>query len=204
MIFLVQQSVCQCLWLRNLSWLDKQVYPHCLIDTWLILSSKHSAVRVAKNEKKVPETIEYYNSTKFGVDTLDQMSRKYSVKAGARRWPLQVFFNILDLAAINAWIIYKECTGSNISRRDFLLRLAEELCGHRALQTTTSDLSLTFATKLRASASKSASNEKIRSACQVRMCNNNKTSNTCAKCDKYVCGACEAIQPKICKKCYSA
>lgn len=40
---------------------------------------------------------------------------------------LQVFFNILDLAGINTWILYKQTTGENISRQDFLLKLAEEL-----------------------------------------------------------------------------
>ena len=55
------------------------------------------------------------------------MARKYSVKARSFRWPLQVFFNILDLAAINAWILYKECTRSKISRKEFIFCLAEEL-----------------------------------------------------------------------------
>ena len=55
------------------------------------------------------------------------MARKYSVKARSFRWPLQVFFSILDLAAINAWILYKECTRSKISRKEFIFCLAEEL-----------------------------------------------------------------------------
>lgn len=57
------------------------------------------------------------------------MARKYSVKSGSRRWPLQIFFNILDLASINAWILYNETTGENLSRKDFLFQLAEELSG---------------------------------------------------------------------------
>src|ERR1043165_8175473 len=32
------------------------------------------------------------------------MACKYTVKDGSRRWPVQVFYNILDLAGINAWI----------------------------------------------------------------------------------------------------
>ena len=38
-----------------------------------------------------------------------------------------VFYKVLDLAAINSWILYKEVTGKAISRRDFILQLAEEL-----------------------------------------------------------------------------
>ena len=36
------------------------------------------------------------------MDIVDQMARKYNAKAGSFRWLLQVFLNILDLAAINA------------------------------------------------------------------------------------------------------
>ncbi len=43
-------------------------------------------------------------------DVLDQMARKYSVKAAVRLWPVHVFYNILDLAGINAWILYREVT----------------------------------------------------------------------------------------------
>ena len=70
-----------------------------------LLSTKHTGVRIEDNYKRVPETIAFYNKTKYGVD---QMARKYSIKAGSFRWRLQVFFNILDLAEINAWILYKE------------------------------------------------------------------------------------------------
>ena len=37
------------------------------------------------------------------------------------------FFNILDLAGINSWILHKNTTGETISRKDFLFRLAEQL-----------------------------------------------------------------------------
>ncbi|GFQ83645.1 uncharacterized protein TNCT_189581 [Trichonephila clavata] len=55
------------------------------------------------------------------------MARKFTTKSKSCRWPLQVFFNILDLAGINAWILYKQTTGDNISRQEFLLKLAVEL-----------------------------------------------------------------------------
>ena len=55
--------------------------------------------------------MEFYNKTKFRVDMADQMAKKYNVKSGSRRWPLQVFFNILDLAGIIAWILYKKTIG---------------------------------------------------------------------------------------------
>ena len=89
----------------------------------LVLSSQHSSVEIGTGEKKLPETIQFYNETKFGVDVVDQMARMYTVKAGSRRWPVQIFYNILDLAAINAWVIFKEITGQRISRHKFILKL---------------------------------------------------------------------------------
>ena len=55
------------------------------------------------------------------------MARLYSVKASSWKWPVHTFYNILDLAAINAWIIYKKINGINISRKKFIQGLAEEL-----------------------------------------------------------------------------
>ena len=57
-------------------------------------------------------------------------ARKYRTKAGSRRWPLHVFYNILDLAAINAWVLYKHVSQVKISRKEFILQLAEELSGN--------------------------------------------------------------------------
>ncbi|XP_026471320.1 uncharacterized protein LOC113375604, partial [Ctenocephalides felis] len=68
-----------------------------------VQSSRHKFVKIDKSNKKMlPDTIEFYNKMEYGVDMTDQMSRKYTVKSSLRRWPLQIFFNILDLAAINA------------------------------------------------------------------------------------------------------
>ena len=93
----------------------------------ILLSTMHSGVTIKDNEKKTPETVAFYNDTKFPVDVLDQMGRRNSVKAGSRRWPVHTFYNILDLAAINSWTQYKKVTGINISRKDYLLRLSKEL-----------------------------------------------------------------------------
>lgn len=48
-----------------------------------------------KTEKMKPEKIRlFYNKTKGGIDTMDQMTRKYSVGARTRRCPLRIFHNI--------------------------------------------------------------------------------------------------------------
>ena len=92
-----------------------------------ILSTLHPSVMVDTTTKKKPETVTFYNKTKCGVDIADQMARQYPVKAGARRWPVAVFYNILDLACINAYVLYKKTTADAISRRNFMFQLATEL-----------------------------------------------------------------------------
>ena len=83
------------------------------------LSSVHTGVGTFSGAKANPEFVMYYINTKYGVDIPDQMMRAYSVKV--------VVYNILDLAGINARILFKECTSSRRARREVLQQLAEEL-----------------------------------------------------------------------------
>ncbi|KAJ4428449.1 hypothetical protein ANN_24486, partial [Periplaneta americana] len=93
----------------------------------LLYSTMHSDVEVKTSTKRLPETIRFHNWIKFAVDVIDQMARKYSVRSRTRGWSVHVFHNILDLTAINSWIVFKGVTGQKISRRNFILQLAEEL-----------------------------------------------------------------------------
>ena len=69
-----------------------------------LLTTMHFTVNTGDDQKPKPERIKFYNSTKLGIDVVDQMAKKYIVNEAARRWPVQFFYNIFDLAAINAHI----------------------------------------------------------------------------------------------------
>ena len=77
------------------------------------------------NEKKKPEIILFYNANKVGVDSFDQMA----TRSASRRWPVAVWGNILDIAAINSYVLYKKVTSNRITRRQFILMLVENLLG---------------------------------------------------------------------------
>ena len=77
--------------------------------------------------KKKLERITLYNKSKCGVDNADQTARQYTVKAGTRQWSVAVFYNILDLACINASVLHKKKSGDAISRRNFMFQFATEL-----------------------------------------------------------------------------
>ena len=69
-----------------------------------------------------------YNKSKVGVDVLDQMARYHTSKSSTKRWPVAVFFNILDCACINAYLIYCLTAKLKLSRRQFMLEPIKELC----------------------------------------------------------------------------
>jgi hypothetical protein len=163
----------------------------------LLLSTLHQNVNVdSQSKKKLPETVEFYNKTKCGVDIVDQMSRKYSVRVASRRWPVHALYNVLDLAGINAYIIYRELTRKNISRHSFLFQLAEELRELHLNKKTSLELP-------QKNSNTSNKPSKKRHQCQIGICNNNKTSDICKKCSFFVCGKCTSSTEKVvvCKNC---
>lgn len=100
----------------------------------LLLSSKHHDRKVDSSNGK-PHIILDYNKTKGAVDTVDQMRHKYSVRRGTKRWPLCVFYNMLDIAALNALVIWKEKNpdwnkNKRFKRRLFLEELGISLATH--------------------------------------------------------------------------
>lgn len=53
-----------------------------------------------------PETVEFYNKTKSGVDMMDRKVRTFSTKRKCRRWPYSFVMNIVDIAVCNSSIIF--------------------------------------------------------------------------------------------------
>ncbi|KAJ4434967.1 hypothetical protein ANN_23539 [Periplaneta americana] len=74
----------------------------------LMLSIQHydDAIGAPSDPKKKTVINLYYNDTKDGVDTVDQMVRKYSTKRATRRWPVSIFYTLLDIAALNGYTTF--------------------------------------------------------------------------------------------------
>lgn len=154
-----------------------------------LVSSFHDIPYVVspESEKKKPNVVESYNRSKCGVDCFDSMARMYSTRCACRRWPMYVLFNILDIAAINSWVLYKETTLEPISRRDFILKLVEELVAGGKQKTP---------------APTREGNQ--RRKCQTSKCQN-KTMSCCSHCQQYVCGV-HAVKETVyaCQDCHNA
>ena len=97
----------------------------------IMLSSLHYSEDTDQTPPFKPKMIIDYNKSKSGVDSLDQVVKNYSCRRSSSRWPLQIFYWILDVAAYNASVCYMQenptiFQGSQ-KRRKFLLQLSEEL-----------------------------------------------------------------------------
>lgn len=72
--------------------------------TVVLLSTMHYDKSIVGAKHK-PAAIEYYNSMKGGVDNMDKMLGEYTTKRITRRWPLALFYNMIDVCALAAYII---------------------------------------------------------------------------------------------------
>lgn len=95
--------------------------------TVFLLSSAHSSKQISASEKQKPEIVLNYNGDKGAVDTADEMLKAYSTKAATKRWPLAVFFNLIDIVCLDAFIICHDADIEKKSRREFLISLGKSL-----------------------------------------------------------------------------
>ncbi|XP_071056574.1 piggyBac transposable element-derived protein 4-like [Onthophagus taurus] len=97
-----------------------------------LLSIMHDIGKISNDKKKKPQIILDYNKTKSGVDTMDKLLRTYTVKRQTRRWPVTIFYNMIDVSALNAYIIWIHQNDDwkakkGYKRREFLKQLGKEL-----------------------------------------------------------------------------
>lgn len=193
----------------------------------ILLSTMHRTATIDRTtEAKKPEIILYYNSTKSGVDQMDQMLTKYSTKRRTSRWPLAFFYNILDIAALAAYIIFTQhnpqVTSKTDRRRVFLKNLGRELCLPSVIRRSQEPLTLRFyfvkiametvlGTKLVPSQNLVATPTQERDQtgrlkftgyCQIcKPERRRKTRKRCSKCSNPVCDQHTNPAPTICNSC---
>ncbi|XP_034543026.1 activating transcription factor 7-interacting protein 1 isoform X2 [Notolabrus celidotus] len=171
------------------------VYQGTPKESIVLLSTMHPNVSIGTDKKGKPETVAFYNNTKAGVDILDQMTRLYSVRTATRRWPVAVFYNLLDLAAVNAHVLFKACTSTPIPRRAFILMLAKEL-REEQMCIKASLHSIPMEPQLPQEAG-------IRKQCKINsFCKQNKTLVSCTECLRHMCGKCTMRVERFCYKCF--
>ncbi|GBP76150.1 hypothetical protein EVAR_56022_1 [Eumeta japonica] len=59
-------------------------------------------------DRQKPEITTYYNRTKNGVDLVDKMCSLHDILRNSRRWPVTVFYDLLNLSALNALYLHRK------------------------------------------------------------------------------------------------
>lgn len=96
----------------------------------IMISTEHYGDEIDANSPTTkPQQILDYNKSKGGVDVMDQMTSGYSCKRNTKRWPLALFYNMTDVAALAAFIIHQECNSTRgpSRRRLFIAELCRQL-----------------------------------------------------------------------------
>ena len=172
----------------------------------LLLSSLHSQPDLGDTGK--PEIIEYYNKTKAGTDTFDQMCSHSCCSRKTRRWPLCIFYGLVNAANVNSYIIYKENLvriGEKPKlRKDFLLDVGRELIrpwtkkrmagvfgirrNLRILAKTVFDIRSEAGSHPPGTSYRASKAAKVRcQACPGKTNNGLKTKHRCSTCTKPIC-----------------
>ena len=73
-----------------------------------------------------------YNATQKGVDILDYLVREHTCTRSTRHWPLTLFLNLIDVACVNAFVLWilkypNWQQKKNNCRCLYLLSLGEEM-----------------------------------------------------------------------------
>jgi len=129
-----------------------------------------------------------YNASKAGVDTMDKMDRTYTSKRMTRRWPMVLFYNLLDVSALNAFIIWIHLNpnwmnGILYKRRIFLAELGKQLVKDNAVRRAVKS-------PISSSHSSAGANPAGRKRGRCVLCPRSKDvkhNMTCSKCHLFVC-----------------
>lgn len=182
----------------------------------ILMSTFHKSKEISNRDDKKPQIILDYNSTKGAVDTLDQLIATYTCKRKTNRWPIIVFYNILDTSAYNAYVLWREINpewNKNVlyRRRMFLESLGKELINpyilaRKRLPRTEQSAAIVNAVQepLRGNLvapqpGTSTKNKRARCKFCPSKCDN-KTNIICVKCAKYLCKVHVTYYCPNCKK----
>lgn len=175
----------------------------------LLLSNFHqgNTIDESSGSKKKPEIITYYNQTKAGVDVVDEMKATYSVSRTCCRWPLRIFYSLLDIAGINSQIILHENSSIRQRRRLFLkslaLQLVDEMLKYRlTLAHLPRGLKTSISKFVTVRNEVQPENEEPARVGRCSYCprkNDKKTNKKCCKCSNR---ACNEHMKLVCDKCY--
>lgn len=140
-----------------------------------------------------PEIVSFYNKTKVGVDTSDALQKAYSLARVATRWPLTIFFFMLNVGGVNSYIIFRHNSQEAKTRREFLFSLGRQLvsnhCKRRLYDTNISNsLKSRISEIFEFARKRQLENEVQEGKCKYcPLKKNRKTKTKCVMCNNPIC-----------------
>ncbi|CAH2101252.1 unnamed protein product [Euphydryas editha] len=161
----------------------------------------------------LPDIISFYNKTKGGVDTFDQLCHTYSVSRKTHRWSLCVFYGILNIVWINSMILLNSSNATDKqvfkNRHTYLKTLAfdlikphlEDRFQYRTLPTSLQISIEDILEEKRSLAAVTNENSKSGRCSFCPRSNDRKSRTQCAMCKTLICNE---HQNKICHNCLNS
>ncbi|KAJ8891924.1 hypothetical protein PR048_004483 [Dryococelus australis] len=60
-----------------------------------------------------------------GVDLLDNVVGRYKIVLRSKKWYFRLFYHLLDLSVINAWLLYRRVSETKCLNRNKTMNLAD-------------------------------------------------------------------------------
>lgn len=180
----------------------------------ILLSTMHHSREVNVNNKNKSEINLYYNSTKGGVDTLDQMAHEYTARRKTNRWPIAFFQNILDVVGIASLVVWKnlypswnqrkKCTLRKIFLREVVTGLVTPHVRRRSKKGLTNYHLSAIGDMVGTEEQEAQSSEPVakkKKRCHICPAKISRTSKQCCdKCNRNVCSE-HSVKKLICNAC---
>lgn len=100
----VQQNIFGVKWFDN-----KSVH---MVSSYVGIDPMNNVQRWSTNERRYieiprPQIIAEYNQYMGGVDLSDMLVSLYRINIGTKRYYLRIFFHLVDVCIVNAWLLYR-------------------------------------------------------------------------------------------------
>lgn len=96
--------------MTSVLWKDNKLVT--LLSSYCCILPEETISRFDKKERKniemsCPLIIKEYNKHMGGVNLLDSLIGKYKIKMRSKKWYTRLWYYLIDVAVVNAWLLYR-------------------------------------------------------------------------------------------------
>ena len=177
----------------------------------ILMSTMHHSTIIDEKTKK-PLIALHYDMTKGAVDIVNQLCKAYFISRVTNQWSLALFFTLMNVASVNAQILYESNNqNSRVIRKKFLKNLVlslmkNHLCERAKILTLPAEIRAILAKYRDEPVEKQKENEESRKRGRCHLCTRAKNIDTtirCKICMRFSCRG-HVETTAICLECKNA